>query len=65
MLHYDDTGIYCYIMIQVTQEISQEELEVIEDVLESVAENKSPNIMEHEDLETLKEDVSEYNEVSV
>jgi hypothetical protein len=48
----------------VTHEISKEELEVIEDVLEIVAENKSPNILEHEEFESLKEDVSEYKEVS-
>lgn len=44
------------------EEISKEELEKIEDVLEIVAEEKSPTNLELEELEALKEDLSEYKE---
>ena len=45
--------------------ISKKELEEIEEVLEHVAEERMSMMLEQDELETLKEDVSEYKEVSI
>lgn len=48
----------------IDQELSHEDLEVLEDVLEVIAEEKKIGTLEKESLEALKEDVDEYQEVS-
>jgi len=45
-------------------EIDSEDLEKIEDVLEHIAESKRELGVEVEDLEALKEDITEYQEVT-
>ena len=66
-----DIGVVCFIELEqvVEQEaadeehITTEDLEEIEDILESVAEERNKMKIEQEDLKELKQDVSEYMEV--
>lgn len=55
--------LWCYSAEERITEIDSEDLEKIEDVLEHMAESKRELGLEVVDLEALKEDITEYQEV--
>lgn len=55
-------SVFIYIVLE-KEEIDSKDLEEIENLLEHVADKKMEMTKEFEELETLKEDFSEYKEV--